>query len=364
MKSFLNYKLIFVLSLTISSIALYNSNAQGVLVETSKVSKMEFHDQINLIGRTEALVESRIVAEVNGKVAAINAAEGIKVRKGDPLITIDSSRIYYSFISTNADAEQAKVNAKLASDIYAKATKLRGKELISESTLDSTFAYYKIQSSRYEQLEADKNLRRIDLENCTIRAPYDGFTGRKLIDVGEWVQPGEPVFEMVDLSKIRITVDLPEKHFGNLSIGTKVDVYFSNNNGSVVKGKVVGISPNASKETHTFPVIVEVSNSNSKLAGGMLVRTNLYLDNKFSSLAVSKDAIIQQGFQTMVYTVNDGKAESIPVTITSNNGDMVAVTSDVLSEGMPVVIRGNERIFPGADVTISGETKSDKQAKK
>jgi len=364
MLSLRNYKSFFVFIMVILSITLYNADAQEVLVETATVSKMEFHDQINLIGRTEALVESRIVAEVTGKVAAINAAEGTKVSKGDPLITIDSNKIYYSFISTQADAQQAKVNAKLASDLYEKATKLREKELISESRMDSTYAYYKIQLSRHEQLDADMNLKKIDLENCTIRAPYDGFTGRKLIDVGEWVQPGEPVFEMVDLSKIRITVDLPEKHFGNLNIGSKVEVFLSNSRDSFVKGKVVGISPNASEETHTFPVIIEVSNSNGKLAGGMLVRTNLYLDNKFSSLAVSKDAIIRQGFQTMVYTIKDGKAESIPVTITSNNGEMVAVTSDALSEGMSVVIRGNERIFPGAPVTTNGKSKSDEQAKK
>ena len=344
-----NCILLLLVILLLSSITLTNLSAQGFLVETAEVSSMEFHDQINLIGRTEALVESKIVAEIAGKVETINVTEGIKVNKGRPLITIDSSRIFYSFLSTQAEAEQARVSANLATNIYEKAVKLRDKELISESTMDSAYAYNKIQISRYEQLEADKNLKRIDLENCTIRAPYSGYTGRKLVDVGEWVQPGEPVFEMVDLSKIRITVDLPERHFGNLRIGSKVEIYLSNNKEKSVKGKVVGISPNASQETHTFPVIIEVSNRSGKLAGGMLVKTNLYLDNKFTSLAVSKDAIVQQGFQTMVYTITDGKAESIPVTITSNNGNMVAVTSDALTKGMSIVIRGNERIFPGAD---------------
>ena len=65
---------------------------------------------------------------------------------------------------------------------------------------------------------------------------------------------------------------------------------------------------------------------------------------------MSKDAIVRQGEQTMVYTIADGKAVPIPVIVGSTAGDMIAVTAEGLSEGMPVVVRGNERIFPGSPV--------------
>jgi multidrug efflux pump subunit AcrA (membrane-fusion protein) len=82
----------------------------------------------------------------------------------------------------------------------------------------------------------------------------------------------------------------------------------------------------------------------------MLVRATLSLKETFSSLAVSKDAIVRQGNQSMVYTINEGKAAPIPVTTTSTNGELIAVAGPGLAEGMPVVVRGNERIFPGAPV--------------
>jgi len=65
---------------------------------------------------------------------------------------------------------------------------------------------------------------------------------------------------------------------------------------------------------------------------------------------VHKDAIVRQGAQTMIYTVADGKAAPVPVMIGSMSGDMVAVSGDGITEGMPVVVRGNERIFPGSPV--------------
>lgn len=192
----------------------------------------------------------------------------------------------------------------------------------------------------------------LDLDRSIVRAPYDGYTGGRLVDVGEWVSPGTPVFEMVDLSRVRVRVDLPERHFGRLSLGSAVTILTGNAELSEIEGVVVGFSPNAKAETHTFPVFIEVLNRELRLGGGMLVTTRLFLDDTFTSLAVSKDAIVRQGMQTLVYAVVDGKAAPVPVQTLSSNGSLVAVKSDGLQEGMQVVIRGNERIFPGSPVTI------------
>jgi multidrug efflux pump subunit AcrA (membrane-fusion protein) len=117
---------------------------------------------------------------------------------------------------------------------------------------------------------------------------------------------------------------------------------------------VTGIAPQASETTHTFPVIVTVPNADGRLGSGMLVKATVSLKGGFTSLAVSKDAIIRQGDRTMVYTVVEGKATPIPVTTSSANGTMVAVSGEGLAEGMPVVVRGNERIFPGSPVQTPG----------
>ena len=86
------------------------------------------------------------------------------------------------------------------------------------------------------------------------------------------------------------------------------------------------------------------------------VLQSLSLNQKFTSLAVSKDAIVRQGLQTMIYTVEDGKAVMIPVVTSSTNADMIAIEGDRLKEGMTVVVRGNERIFPGSPVRVQGES--------
>jgi RND family efflux transporter MFP subunit len=325
------------------------------LVVTEQVQQMDFRDQITLVGRTEAQVASRIVAEVSGQVQSIEASEGIWVKAGWPLATIDPDRITFSLQAREAEAAQARHQADLAGINLERAGELFSQKLISQSTFDSVTAWVGVSRERYNQLEAEREQLALDLRNCVISAPFSGYTGRKLVDVGEWVSPGSPVFEMVDVSHVRVIVDLPERYFGHVHPGSRVPIAVSNYDSEELTGSVTGIAAKAYEETHTFPVFIDVPNKEGRLAGGMLVRATLSLDEQFSSLAVSKDAIVRQGIQTMVYTVVDGKANPIPVVTSSVQGTMVAVQADGLAEGMPVVIRGNERIFPGSPVMTADE---------
>ncbi len=333
------------------------------LVVTEPVKTIEFHDQLTLIGRSQANAESRIVAEITGRVMAINAREGRWISKGKRLVTIDPERIKLSLEAKQAETLQAKADADLAKKELARAEDLFKQAILPERALDDTRATATRTIERYNELEAERKKLELDLRNCFIRAPYSGFTVRKLTEIGEWVNPGTPVYEMVDLSLMKVTVDLPERNFGQVAIGSAVAIHISGDDENTMMGKVSGIAPQASRATHTFPLIVSVPNKDGRLGSGMLVKAKVSLAGKFSSLAVSKDAIIRQGNQTIVYTIVDGKASPITVTISSSKGEMIAVTGKGLKDGMPVVVRGNERIFPGSPVRTPDDGQSEEEAK-
>ncbi len=318
-------------------------------IVTEPIREQEFNNQIRLVGRCQAWTESQVVSEVSGVVAGINAEEGIYVERGEPLISIDTRRIALAVKAKAAAERQAEINSQLAEAGLQRIKELKERNLVSETRLDSAMAWAGIQSARHGQLEAELGQLKLELENCVIRARYSGFTGKRLVDVGSWVTAGTPVFETVDISRIRVYVDLPERYFGHVALGSEVTLERTGDSHSYT-GTVIGTSANASAQTHTFPITIEIPNPDGLLAGGMLVRATLTMKEKFTSFAVSKDAIVRQGSSTMIYTVIDGKAAPIPVTLTATAGDYVAVTGDGLEPGMPVVIRGNERIFPGSPV--------------
>ena len=180
-----------------------------------------------------------------------------------------------------------------------------------ESKIDTDSSLALAAHERYRQLLAEQDRIAFDLQECVIKAPFTGYTGRQLVDVGEWVNPGTPVFELADPSLVKVTVDLPERYFGQLVVGSKIGITLSSDASLTLTGYVTGISPNAVESTHTFPVFVTVQNKRGYLGGGMLVKATLSLNKKFTSLAVPKDAIVRQGLQTTVYTISDGKAQRI-----------------------------------------------------
>jgi len=353
--SLLNIIAIFSLLLTLSPQGLSQT-----LVVTDEVKKMDFHDHITLISRTQAIRSSKIVAAISGQVAKINAAEGSRVSKGTALVTIRQERLRLVLAAKIAEANQAKALSAVATKTFKRSKGLYTQDLISESIIDSDSALALAGLERYHQLLAEQERLAFDLANCTIKAPFSGYTGRQLVDVGEWVNPGTPVFELVDPSVIKVTVDLPEKYFGQLSLGSSVVVSISSDTEKSRVGRVTGISQSAQESTHTFPIFVAVDNRDGFLGGGMLVKTTISLNKKFTSLAVSKDAIVRDGLQTMVYTITEGKAVRIPVMTSSTNGELIAVEGDGRKKGMQAIIRGNERIFPGSAVRLANDT-SDSQ---
>lgn len=339
-------------------------SAQGpVLVKTEKVVEKTFHDQIKLVGRTQGIIESKIVAEIAGQVSGQGSGEGVFVNTGDVLLQIDAKTLKLDLDAKEAEVQQTELEAKLAAEQKERAVKLSKDNMISTSGLDSAVTWDAILNARHKKLSAELGKLRIDYENSAIKAPFSGFTGRKLVDVGEWVTPGMPVFELVDISKIKIIVQLPERYFGHLENGSKVRITSSQNDYINFEGTVVGISATASEETHTYPVIIEVKNKDNILASGMLVQVTLSLKEQFNSLAIPKDAVVRQGNNHMVYTIVEGKASPIPVTILSTYKDMLAVEAPGLTANSMVITRGNERIYPGSDVT-TGDAQPEQQEEK
>jgi len=329
------------------------SHSQGMpptLVVVDSVRAIEFHEQVTLVGRSEGTASSAIVSEVVGRVAAIVAPEGNPVKKGETLLEIDSDRVRLDLMAKEGEFIEAREQFELAKKNLDRSNDLYERKLISDLAFDSANAWIKISEGRLQKLTAERDRLAKDVADCKVKAPYSGYTSRRLVSVGEWVNRGTPVYEMADISKLRVVVDLPERYYGRLSIGGDVTIIGSADTLTPLPGKVTGVSRSANAETHTYPVIIEVDNSASKLGGGALVRATISFDQTFNSVAVSKDAVIRQGSQTMIYTIQDGKAAPIPVTVSATSGDLVAVAGPGIAPGMIVIVRGNERVFPGAPV--------------
>jgi membrane fusion protein (multidrug efflux system) len=235
--------------------------------------------------------------------------------------------------------------------------------------------------------EATVEQLRDTLAKMTITMPYDGFVVKKHCEAGEWRRQGDPVVEIVDLSVVRLLLDVPERYAGDLEKGAATPVVFESLADREFVGKVSQIVPASAAGTHTIPVRVDIANpiedGRPAIAAGLFGRAWLPVGKEHSALLVPKAAVIRQTGQDYVYTATDvpppevkkmmeeaakaasGKpasppppvpmppiryAVAIPVEIVQGYGRFMEVKSETLQDGTRVVTRGTYLLSPGAPV--------------
>ena len=222
-------------------------------------------------------------------------------------------------------------------------------------------------------------------EQYTIRAPFEGVVTQKLTEVGEWVTRGSPIVEIVQLDPAEMIVNIPQEYSGKLQesitqankadkpLKVKVEVNGIENSFS---GQLIRVIPQADLRSRSFPVRIRIANppvspmtSDSspakaktfRLKPGMLGRASLFVGRETEMVLVKKDALVLGTGGNKVFKVvqSGGKSSAVPVIVETGAevGSWVQVTGNV-TEKDTVVILGNERLRPGAEIIVT-KTKTD-----
>lgn len=235
------------------------------------------------------------------------------------------------------------------------------------------------------QVEVERqavNLLKDQLEKYTIRAPFPGFIAVKHAEIGDWIQRGDPVVEIMQLDPLELRVNIPEEYIAKVYRARElrraegeeleVEVRFQAIPGRTFAGRVARVVPQADLRTRAFPVIVHVDNPDHGegpiLKSGMLGRAAMPIGGRDDRLLVPKDSLVLQkkSESEVIYQVivadpvqgEDGEpgfvARIVPVEVGEASGSLIEVRG-VLLEGEKIVVEGNERVRPGQTLMIAAE---------
>ncbi|MHC4830544.1 MAG: efflux RND transporter periplasmic adaptor subunit, partial [Planctomycetota bacterium] len=248
-----------------------------------------------------------------------------------------------------AEAEKAKLDYDRA------ATLLNTSSAGSKAEVDRTRTEVQAANARVRAAEAERDQATILKERAsqaeadmTVLAPFDGVVVRKRTEVGEWVRPGDPVVDLLDLDQIDVWLDVPERWLGRLNdpkTELKIDVPATGDGFAVTGAAVV---PLADALSRLFPVRVRMQNPTRRLKPGMRVSGFVPTGEKRPVLTVHKDAILRDDAGAFVYFAagtTAAVARIEPLYATSRT--RMAVRAQGLKPGSQVVTEGNERLFPG-----------------
>jgi RND family efflux transporter MFP subunit len=323
-----------------------------VPVKVSAVEMKKVSDQISLIGTTEAAAESTVASEVSGIVEYFPVKEGDFVKKGRMVAKLNSEGTDLRIKGAKAQRDKIKENLLFAQKELDRFSKLKESNSIASNKYDEVLYNCNALAQELKKSEAEIETLLYEQKHKQVFAPISGFVAKEHTEVGEWMGAGGPVVTIVDLDRIKITVDVPERYAVLLSPGSNVRVSIKSLPGKEFAGKVQSVLPSGNSGSRTYPVRIFIANPGLKIKSGMEAAAVFSLGGGKDALLVQKDAVVPAGESKVVFTVKDGKAFPVMIRVLGYYDGNAAVEGD-LKPGDKVVVRGNERLRPGQPVMVA-----------
>ncbi len=332
-----------------------SAGAQGPGMGPSPVGYTEAREipvkeQLELTGSVGSRRASLVASEVAGLVTELVAREGDEVGRGEPLVRLRRKNLELSLAAAKAQLKEAQARLDLARRSLTRSQELSASGVISQQALDDAESEAAAWQGRVESLEAEIARVEDDLDRSVVRAPFAGVVAREHAQVGEWLDVGGEVAELVSLDDLEVTLDVPERYYGKLAANAPARVTFAALPDAGVEGKIGAVVPRADQQARTFWVKIRIPNPGHRIGVGMLARVAFPLGTSYPATVVPKDAVVRQGPMQVVYRINgEDQVEPVPIETGTAVGAWIEVRGPIQS-GEKVVTRGNERLMPGMKV--------------
>jgi multidrug efflux pump subunit AcrA (membrane-fusion protein) len=213
-----------------------------------------------------------------------------------------------------------------------------------------------VAEAEVKRLQAKVLRLREDVAKTTIRSPVSGFVTRRYTEVGQWIEQGGQVADLVDLSVVLVRIPIHEKDIAHLQVGDAASIVLDAFPDRVFTGSVKHIIPQADPASRTFPVKIAVANTpDNALKAGMSARVRLQVGPAQAAVLVPKDAVARRAAQQVVFVVQEQTARMVPIKTGRTHAGWLEVLDGGLKPGDTVVITGNETLRDQAAVLIKGQ---------
>lgn len=279
----------------------------------------------------------KVLAEAEGRVAALRVDEGDRVRAGQILATLVRDEAEIAF----AKAEVKAGNARLA---FERAEETREQGLISAEAFDKLKMERDV--AKQEVAEATWHLAK-----TVIRAPFAGMITERLVTLGQHLRPGDELFSVADFDPLIARIYLPESDVFELSEGRDVQIALASGSDLVFSGRIRQIAPVVDTATGTVKVTVEAISPPAKVRPGAFVDIRIVREEHSNVLLLPRESVIRELRTANIFVAEDGRAVKRAVKLGLEDEEQIEVLSGV-DEGDLVIVAGQGGLDDGQHVKI------------
>jgi membrane fusion protein, multidrug efflux system len=370
------------------------AGAKAVKLEVVKQERVA--RSVDLVGTLAAVDQVTISSEADGKVSRILADLGDRVQAGQPLVLVDREKQQYNLdqqkaalartlaqygapdpehlpdIEKTPDVQKANADLRQAKQAYDRTNELFKRALVPQQMLDDAAATLQSKQAGYDlSLQNAKNLRASiqaseasmrladrQLRDTEIRAPFDGYVEKRLVNLGELVKTQMPVMSIVRIDPLKVVAEIPEKMAPWIRDGQQVEMHVDAYPDKAFAGKVSRISPAVNTATRAFPFEALAPNKDGLLKPGTFARVHIE-SGKMDDVLTLPYAVLQYRYGVnRVFVVEGDKLVAHELKIGERIGDRVEILSGV-SPGDRVAANDIDKLTDGMKVTIAGGKKTE-----
>jgi len=324
-----------------------------ITVSTTNVITMNLNEEDNVMGMIYSRSSPEIAAEVSGRVISVIADIGDVVEKGQVLAQIASEK--YDLQLAQSKAEIARLSALLVNQELdlKRAEKLFKDNLVSEEMVDRTRAEFNALSEQINAANAQlRNSERL-IEETEIKAPIKTKVAAKHIDIGDFVQNGMIVYELVDTKNLRVGLSFPEYQSLKLKKGLKVFLTTPTSIDENVETVIKEIKPNVNSNNRSITAIVDFDNPGSWVPGAS-TQARIILSTYQDALVLPQLAVVRRSVGDVVYLIQNDTAVEQQVDTGIEKDGLVHIKSG-LKKGDIVALDGAGFLTNGTQIKINND---------
>ncbi len=311
---------------------------EAPLVTLAAVQSARFVERIDAVGTARANEQVTLTAPVTQRIVRLNFDDGAYVSRGQVIAVLETA-------TQNAQLAQAQARSREAQQQLGRLEQLKARGFATRSAVDAQTAL--AGAAQGEAAEA-----RAGIADRVVRSPFGGWVSLRNISAGAVVTAGTEIATISDISRIKLDFAVPETLLAQLKPGQPIVAVAAAYPDQPFRGTIATIDPVLNAQTRAVTVRAVLANGDRKLKPGMLLTVAIEAEAR-TSPAVPELAIVGEGENMYVFTVEGGKAKRLKIRTGFRQNGMVEVLEG-LTPGQRVVTEGVVKIAEGQQVRTGG----------
>jgi len=316
------------------------------------------------VGTIEPWVQANIGPQlVSAYVDTVLVRPGVAVKRGEVVATLDCRNASAMSKQVEAQARAVDAMSTAAANEAARLQQLLNGKYVSENEVDMKQADAVSKQAQVAALRAQMMSTSLEVNDCVLRAPFDGEVAIRATDPGAFVRPGSSIATIIDRKLVRISAEVPEEDFDSVSPGTPVRLHLLSTNKDLV-AKISRRAPAADPATRTAHVELDIEDTERSIPVWTTAEVELDVGTPAAATAIPLNAASVHAGKATIMVSNGGTAHQVLAKVVGERGGTLYLDSKTLPAGSHVVTEGRTILSDGDAIAATAEPWTPDQAAK